>query len=391
MSDAAAPSGTLSINVKGPQDVKLPITVPTGATVAELKALVAEANPDFPADQQRLIFSGRVLKDEELCSKYNLKDGHTIHLVKGARPAGPSGVPGTSAAAGVPSSFGAGQQVMGNPLAPLMNAQNAGALAGFNPFAEMGVNPNDPNYMQNMMRDPAVQGQINSLLSDPAVIDQLIATNPELAAAGPQVRQLMQSEQFRSFLTNPEAMQQAMGMMGGMGGAGGGGGGGFPPPGAFGWGSGAGAAGAQGQQGQQGQGQGQGLFNPWGSTPPSAATGGDGAAGAGATPPAAGAPGAFNPFAPAGGAGGAPNFQQMMQQMQQLQQLQQMFGGAGGLGGLDGAPATPSGPVVPPEERYATQLEQLAGMGFHDAAKNVRALLASGGNVEGAVGWLFEN
>lgn len=85
---------------------------------------------------------------------------------------------------------------MGNPLAPLMNAQNAGALgepsslaslwlrasthpfvpfaAGFNPFAEMGVNPNDPNYMQTMMQDPAVQQQINGLLSDPAVIDQLV-------------------------------------------------------------------------------------------------------------------------------------------------------------------------------------------------------------------------
>lgn len=231
-------------------------------------------------------------------------------------------------------------------------------------FADLS---SDPSLGMNMMRDPAFAGQMNALLSDPAVVDQLvclfsvwlltlltflanhatllqIASNPELAAAGPQVRQLMQSEQFRSFLTNPEAMQQAMGMMGGMGGAGGPGA--FPPPGAFG----AGAAGAQGQQGQ-----GQGLFNPWGAAPPAAATGGEGAA---ANPPAAGTPGAFNPFAPAGGAGGAggmPDFRQMMQQMQQLQQMQQMFGGAGGLGGLDGAPATPSGPVVPPEERYAVR------------------------------------
>lgn len=73
--------GAISINVKGPQDVKLSITVPAGATVAELKALVAEADSQFPPDQQRLIYSGRVLKDEELCSKYSLKDGHTIHLV----------------------------------------------------------------------------------------------------------------------------------------------------------------------------------------------------------------------------------------------------------------------------------------------------------------------
>lgn len=30
-------------------------------------------------------------------------------------------------------------------------------------------------------------------------------------------------------------------------------------------------------------------------------------------------------------------------------------------------------------------------MGFHDGAKNVRALLACGGNVEAAVEWLFSN
>lgn len=40
----------------------------------------------------------------------------------------------------------------------------------------MGINPNDPNYMQTMMRDPAVQGQINNLLQDPAVIDQLVSS-----------------------------------------------------------------------------------------------------------------------------------------------------------------------------------------------------------------------
>lgn len=39
----------------------------------------------------------------------------------------------------------------------------------------MGVNPNDPNYIQNMMNSPEVQGQMNRLLSDPAVVDQLVS------------------------------------------------------------------------------------------------------------------------------------------------------------------------------------------------------------------------
>lgn len=56
-----------------------------------------------------------------------------MRQVKGARPAGNTSTPasrGPSEAAGVPSTFGAGQQVMGNPLAPLMNAQYAGQLGG---------------------------------------------------------------------------------------------------------------------------------------------------------------------------------------------------------------------------------------------------------------------
>lgn len=40
---------------------------------------------------------------------------------------------------------------------------------------------------------------------------------------------------------------------------------------------------------------------------------------------------------------------------------------------------------VPPEERYATQLQQLQEMGFYDRAENIRALLATNGNVNAAV------
>ncbi|GAA6002239.1 hypothetical protein JCM10207_003141 [Rhodosporidiobolus poonsookiae] len=383
--DASTSSDTFSLNIKGPSDLKLAVIVPSSASVADLKTAIAAEKSDFPADQQRLIFSGRVLKDEDPLTKYGIKNGVAIHLVKGARPAGAAstsgGARGSSESAGVPSNFAAGQQVAGNPLAPLMNAQYAGAFGGFNPFAEMGINPNDPNYLQNLMNSPEAQAQMNRLLSDPAIIDQVIASNPQLQAMGPQVRQMMQSEHFRNFLANPQLMQQMMGMMGGSGGAGGG----FPPPGAFGWGSGA-------QQGGEGQGQAQtgganpGLFNPWASGP-EPATGGADSTGAGAG--GAAAP-AFNPFAMFGGGAGAGAGGQRdpAQMLAQLGQLQQMMGGFGGMGGGAGAAA---GAQQSPEERYANELEQLRNMGFTDASKNVRALLASGGFLESAIAWLLEN
>ncbi|BGP23470.1 ubiquilin [Rhodotorula toruloides] len=368
---AEAGSETFTLNIKAPGDQRFTVTVPASSTVEQLKEEIAKAKEDFPVDQQRLIFSGRVLKNEDPISKYGIKAGVAIHLVKGARPAGAASTSSTPAArnsseaAGVPSNFAAGQQVMGNPLAPLMNAQYAGALGGFNPFAQMGVNTNDPNYMQNMMNNPEVQAQMNRLLQDPAVLDQIIASSPQLQQMGPYARQIMQSEHFRNMITNPQAMQQAMQMMGGMGGMGAGAGAApFPPPGAF------GAA-----QGQQGAG-----------TDSAAATG----AGAG---PAGSPPPAFNSLAMFGGGAAGAGGQQpdLGAALAQMQQLQSIFGGFGGAGVGAGVAGAAGGPQQSPEERYAAELEQLRGMGFTNATRNVRALLASGGFVDSAVAWLLEN
>ncbi|GAA6052362.1 hypothetical protein JCM3770_000205 [Rhodotorula araucariae] len=396
MAEQAAEQFTL--NIKGPSDVKLSVSVPSTATVADLKEAISNQKDEFPVDQQRLIFSGRVLKNEDALTKYGVKNGVAIHLVKGARPAGAaaastaSAARGGSEAAGVPANFAAGQQVMGNPLAPLMNAQYAGALGGFNPFAQMGVNPNDPNYMQSMMNNPEVQAQMNQLLSDPAVIDQLIASSPELQRMGPMVRQMMQSEQFRQMLSNPQLMQQMTQMMRGGGGAGGLPGlGGFP------------GFGGSAQAGQTG-GAGAGLYNPWASAAapsPAAGAGTTGAApggdaGAGTDAAGAGSPPPANPFAallgaPGAGMGGAPGQQpDIAQALAQLQTMQQLFGGMGGGMGA-GASGAGGAPQQSPEERYANELEQLRNMGFTNATRNVRALLASGGFLESAIAWLLEN
>ena len=42
----------------------------------------------------------------------------------------------------------------------------------------MGVNTNDPNFLQSMMNSPEVQQQMNQMLQDPAVIDQMVSFRP---------------------------------------------------------------------------------------------------------------------------------------------------------------------------------------------------------------------
>jgi ubiquilin len=106
------------------------------ATVLDLKTKLAGADyENIPADRQRLIYSGRVMKNEEPLNTYKIKAGNTIHMVKSAQsnvaqnPATAStpSTPGaTPAAAGVPTNMAAG--TANNPLAALTGARYAGHL-----------------------------------------------------------------------------------------------------------------------------------------------------------------------------------------------------------------------------------------------------------------------
>jgi ubiquilin len=188
----------LEIHIKAPSDTRLTLKISPDKTVLELKELIA-TQPQYsaddnkcPPDTQRLIYSGeqgsdlllylrpaflrgggwlslgcfvdwrrradvggnllaifcsgRILKDEDVLSTYKIVSGNTIHLVRGKpRPAAPP------PAAQVPEQLSAGQQIAGNPLAPLLNAQNAGVLGAMgNPFAQMGINTNDPNMVSSL-------------------------------------------------------------------------------------------------------------------------------------------------------------------------------------------------------------------------------------------------
>ncbi|KAF9523159.1 hypothetical protein CPB83DRAFT_863409 [Crepidotus variabilis] len=288
-----------------------------------------------------------------------------------------------------------------DPLTQLNSHLGFGAMAGLNPFGEMGLNPNDPNMMQGMLNSPQFLQQMSSMMSNPAIIEQIIAMNPQMADMAPSMRAAFQDENFRRMVSNPENLQQMLRMsammrdsgmsgMGGMGGFGGAGAGGmpfgnpaasFPAPGnpnpsaptpsttTPATGAGGGAASSPPFN----------LFAGLGGAPPAP---GAGTGAEGSTPGAAATPGA-NPL----GMGFNPA---LMQQMLGLG----AFGGqgAGGLGSYGaGAPTTPAAPADtrPPEERFQVQLQQLQDMGFTNATQNVRALLATAGNVQGAIDYIF--
>ncbi|KAG1783450.1 hypothetical protein EV702DRAFT_1062540 [Suillus placidus] len=185
----------IQINVKGPSELKLQITISTDKTVLDLKRAIAEKS-DVEADRQRLLYIG--------VARSNVSSSGTSSVPVPPLP-----------------TMQAGQNPR-DPLTQLNSHLGYGALAGFNTFAEMGLNPNDPNMMQSMMQSPQFLQQMGSVISNPAVLDQIIASNPQLAAIAPQVHEVFQSERFREMISNPESLRSMLQMASAFQGAGGG-------------------------------------------------------------------------------------------------------------------------------------------------------------------------
>ncbi|KAG0039941.1 hypothetical protein BGZ82_006054 [Podila clonocystis] len=357
-------SESISINVKASNDKKFVIAIDTSETVFDFKTKIA-LNCDTPADRMRLIYSGRVLKDPEPISTYKIAEGHTVHMVRGApistttattnaststasSPSSPSRATTTS-----PQSVTPGPPTSSALPNPWANTTPSGALPGLGgmgmgvgSMGSMGGMGVESGMMGSMMQDPNFAQYMSSMLQNPQVLESMIATNPMLQAMGPEARQMLHSPEFQQMISNPDMLRHLAQMgTGSMG----------SPPGA--------AAGASG-----------GMFNPWSSLPARAGT-------TGTSPPRPSA--SFNPFAAFGNSteahsmanlwpqymasvGSGTGLVQPQQQQQQQQQSTQ-----------------------PPEQRFQVQLQQLNEMGFWDASKNVQALVATGGNVNGAIELLF--
>ncbi|KAG6609488.1 Ubiquitin-like protein, regulator of apoptosis [Phytophthora cinnamomi] len=81
----AAESARLSLKVRTLDQKTYPITVCAAASVPQLKELVA-VETGVTLARQRLIYRGRVLKNDQMLAAYSLEDGHVLHLVVRALP-----------------------------------------------------------------------------------------------------------------------------------------------------------------------------------------------------------------------------------------------------------------------------------------------------------------
>ncbi|KAI1192502.1 hypothetical protein F5X97DRAFT_79685 [Nemania serpens] len=437
---SADPQVTFKVKTSG--DKQHTITMAESATIADLKAKLAGSDfEDIPPERQRLIYSGRVMKNEEPLSTYKIKSGNTVHLVKSAAsnpaPAASSSSASAPPAPQVPTNMAAG--TANNPLAGLTGARYAGltnlpSADMFGPDGGMVGSMMDEDQLANMLNNPHVAQQMNEMMNNDQFLDMMIQSNPMLRN-NPNAREMVRSPLFRQMMTNPDALRSAarlQRMIRGNGGQSA-----FPMPGVTDTTPGAGNNNATNTTGTEGQpnlfdpaawanipglaglggqpGSPAALFNPFGMSPggasqsPTASTA-PGNAGAQATPNTGSNGSATattgqgqggnpqdtsspppNPFATLfGGGTGTPQnaannpFGIPSMSPEALQQMMQLLG----MGG-SGPPPPPDN--RPPEERYAEQLRQLNDMGFYDFDRNVAALRRSGGSVQGAIEHLLSS
>ncbi|XP_057423073.1 ubiquitin-like domain-containing protein CIP73 isoform X2 [Lotus japonicus] len=107
---AQSSDSTVQLNIKTLDSRIFSFQVDNNMPVSSFKEKIAN-EIGVPVSQQRLIFRGKVLKDEHVLSEYHVENGHTLHLVErqpnqsqasGTRSAEPTGTNGNDTGSGAP-------------------------------------------------------------------------------------------------------------------------------------------------------------------------------------------------------------------------------------------------------------------------------------------------
>ncbi|XP_071735338.1 ubiquitin domain-containing protein DSK2b-like [Rutidosis leptorrhynchoides] len=177
--------GAVTVNVRCSNGTKFTVQASLDASVESFKS-VLEQNCDIPAAQQRLIYKGRILKDDQTLKSYGLEAEHTVHLVRGF-------VPATSTPAGgaptrpvtTPPVAGQVGSVVGGPV--------GGPGLGASPFSGLGLSGLGGNG-----------GMFGAGLPDFEQMQQQLTQNPNM------MREIMDLPLFQNLLNNPDVMRDMM-------------------------------------------------------------------------------------------------------------------------------------------------------------------------------------
>jgi len=344
----------VSFKLSGAASNSFSLDLAPSLTVLILKGLLKEHTTLDP-NQMKLIFKGRILKDDDTLESNKVESGQTMHIVRSAASPSTANAPttvtpttsGVVASTGQPDTISANpmaammqdpammQAMMGgmggtggmgagggNPMAAMMQdpammqaaMQMMGGMGGTggmtnpglggmgaeggNPMAAMmGGNPMggaNPAMMGQLMQNPMMQQMLQNVMQNPAMLQQMIQSNPmlqQMTQSNPMMAQMMSDPQFLQMSMQMMSNPQMMQALGGM----------------------------------------QGVP---GANPSPALMGG------------------VTPSAPVAGTGGTNPMASMMQDPAMMQAMMQMMGGTGGAG-MQGGTAEAMGGFSPQPSRCA--------------------------------------
>eukprot|EP01029_Cantina_marsupialis_P028662 TRINITY_DN777844_c0_g1_i1.p1 TRINITY_DN777844_c0_g1~~TRINITY_DN777844_c0_g1_i1.p1 ORF type:complete len:510 (-),score=223.56 TRINITY_DN777844_c0_g1_i1:127-1656(-) len=221
----------LNLNVRLSNGKKFDISVNKEDTVLEVKTVIEKEIQCEPA-RQRIIYKGRVLKDERVIESYGIENNHAIHVVqsKAKTPVATPSASTTSTPAPVAASAPirpAASSTTAPPAAPtnpMSFGSAAGNLGGM--FAQGGMGGGmpgmnelmqNPEQMDQMMNNPMVQQMMGQLTSNPDFMRSMMETNPQLQAllqANPHMRSMLEDPETLRMIgeaaSNPEARRHMM-------------------------------------------------------------------------------------------------------------------------------------------------------------------------------------
>ncbi|OMO55713.1 hypothetical protein CCACVL1_27066 [Corchorus capsularis] len=226
----------VTVNIRCSNGSKFSVQINLDSTVHSFKELLAR-NCDIPANQQRLIYKGRILKDDQTLLSYGLEADHTVHLVRGFAPSpSPATTNATNAAGltgpGAPNTTQTDTRTVGSDEAGALGGAGLGAslfpglgLGGFGGNAGLFGSglpdfeqvqqqlTQNPDIMRDIMNMPAVQ----SLMNNPEIMQNFIMNNPqmrEIIDRNPELAHILNDpntlRQTLEAARNPELMREMM-------------------------------------------------------------------------------------------------------------------------------------------------------------------------------------
>ncbi|KAL1563864.1 Ubiquitin domain-containing protein DSK2b [Salvia divinorum] len=230
--DSTAAIQDVNVNIRCSNGSKFSVKTTLESTVAEFKGILAH-NCDVPAEQQRLIYKGRILKDDQTLVSYGLQADHTIHMVRGSAAAAASSPAPIPTDAGHTNTTAVTQGGGVNPRATEVAGTGASLFPGLG-LGELGGTggasglfgagfpeveqvqqqlTQNPNMMRDIMNMPAIQ----SLMNNPEIMRSLIMSNPqmrEIIDRNPELAHILNDpsvlRQTLEAARNPELMREMM-------------------------------------------------------------------------------------------------------------------------------------------------------------------------------------